>query len=222
MKNRILPICFFASLFFAFTACQKESVSTNIPSQPQTPEDYLNGLGLSVFFQYDYQNEATGEYFGWFVDNTGAVKTYQLQSAAEASALGETGTWTPEQLRRLYNWAKDTRYRLAAGDLVPMVRRIRAASEGRISDRVDNNDRTGRGTFRAFLLEKRQVQQQENGGAQGGCNSSHSNGNQYPATVEEVKLVTLKINGSYDQENLSEDARAITRWLEGIADSAGL
>lgn len=219
MKNRILPF-FFATLLLSFTACQKESITADIPSQEQSPEEYLNSLGQSVFFQYDYQNEATGEYHGWFVDNTGAVKTYELQSAAEASTLSDASTWTPDQLRRLYNWAKETRHRMTPRELAQMVRRIRAASQGRLSDRVPDNGRTERATFRSFLLTQRQVNHADN---QGGCNgNSNYNTDQTTTTVNEVKVITLKTSGAFAQENQSEDARAITRWLEGIAASAGL
>ncbi len=205
-------------MLVSFTACQKESISAEIPSQ-LSPEDYLKSLNQSVFFQYDYQNEAAGIYYGWFVDNEGTVKSYKLQSAEAAAPFRDAGTWTPEQLRRLYNLAKETRHRLSARDLEQMVRRIRAASQGRLSERVDNSGRAGRGTFRAFLLERKTVSQENHN--QGGCGSSQSSGQYSTTIVEEVKVVTLKTTGAYDQENQSEDAQAITRWLEGIAINAG-
>jgi hypothetical protein len=208
---------------FLLAGCEKENAQP-AAAKVMSPEDYLKTqVKQPVLFQSEYRNAATAECYGWLIDDQGQVRAYNLSGEPEA-CLPATATCTPEDLVRLLSHATTVQATLPASEVVTHFKLIAGAANGQLSALADNSGEQGTLTLRTF--QKIQVEYDYSNG----CSSNPGSNAMFETYRQEQSLtltdaytmVTLRLTGAQSQENLSESARNIVRWLESTGKDAGL
>lgn len=216
MKVKILPFAISVFALLCFASCQKEYIQ---PAESIfSAEDYLHtSVKQNVLFQYEFINSETGEHYGWFIDRTGAVKSYDLRQSEETNLPGRESC-SPTQMNNLYGEATANHLSLSAEEVVENFKQISVAAAGQYSDRVEHSGVNSLAVFRAFHEIPRQIGHSSCGNTELGTDPTNP-------TIDcglEYQIVLLKASGSYDLTNESEAAKAIVEWLESVQNQAGL
>jgi hypothetical protein len=222
MHKQFLPLLAACALLL-FAGCEKETVQP-AAAKVMSPEDFLKTqVKQPVLFQSEYRNPATSECFGWLVDDQGQVRAYNLSGEPEA-CLPAAATCTPEDLVRLLSRATTVQTTLPASEVVAHFKLIAGAANGQLSPLTENSSEQGTLTLRAF--QKTQVEYDYSNGCSSnpGSNAMFETYRQEQSMtlIDAYSMVTLRLSGAQSQENLSESARNIVRWMESTGKDAGL
>ncbi|HFA47702.1 MAG TPA: hypothetical protein ENJ95_01645 [Bacteroidetes bacterium] len=209
MKKLNLAFLFLATLFLA-TSCEETTVSEIAPASGNGITS-LSSIKELIVFQYDFQNEATGERRGFIIDKHGALKSYAIENGRQGSKLPVGGSWTEEQISFLYNLSQ-TVVTIGEEEMLKYYNLSRKVYSFSLSPRTEV---AGTDTFALFSFYKYKRVAEE----QGGCGSAGAHSNEATA---EYTVNVLDMEGAYLQENTAEGAKEITDWLKGLQVEAGL
>lgn len=218
MKNKIHLSLMVLAVLALFSSCAKESISPDAaPEQPVSSAAYLQSLKPAVLFHFSYENQTTGEKYGWFIDKAGNVKSYLNRGPGGSLPEGETCSF--QEVRNLYNLAAETHITLTADELAAKARIVGLAATGQLSTRAEDASQEIVSTYVAYREPDVRY------GEVGGCNVDPYSTGGGAATLscdEEVQVVMLQTEGAVQQQNLSPEAVNLTKWLKEIQLSAGL
>ncbi|MCE7991572.1 MAG: hypothetical protein HEP71_06315 [Roseivirga sp.] len=145
---------------------------------------------LAVLFEADYINHAWGyQHNGWFLDNHGRVRKYEMPDREEWNTPDNDGYISKESLEANYDLANTLAGEVSRGIVRQQEDLIAGAIDGEMSDPVNRAaDMGGFGWY---------------------CYS-------WDADKEMYKRQTLGVTGDWEQFNLAPDAQALLKWLQTI------
>lgn len=142
-----------------------------------------------ILFHFSYINQAWSyQHWGWFIDNTGEVKSYKVQSPANWNLADSNGYISSDRLEENYQLANICFYKISKSELKKYLL-IDSAAKGNLSQETYQGADGGVNIFYCYYWDKEQ---------------------------EKYKQVLLSKSGDVNQNNLHPNAIVLDNWLKEI------
>lgn len=155
-----------------------------------TANKETTAISQRILFEVEHINYAwIPTWLGFYVDNEGQVFSYDIGDGAWDPA--NEATYTEAELLEKYDHQKKLIGQVDQETLLQQVALIQDASTGELTKPENRCADAGANTFRAFL---------------------------YDESAERYTPVLLQQEGDFIQQNLSEDAQALSTWLKSLVE----
>lgn len=184
MKIRISKIKHLLGLLMALVVLIScESNQDEIPTgEPELPTE------LAVLFQYEYINWAWGyQQHGWFIDNHGNRKKYDISQGGEWKNTDSEGYISKEDLAFNYAKATEILQQIPRSVIVQNEQLISGAIDGSLSERESNGADMGAYVYFCYAWNDE---------------------------LQMYKKQLLALEGDWNQYNTNSQAKDLTHWLK--------
>ena len=189
MRGKFFTVTLVALLIFSSLAMLSISVSGQNNGKAQ--DKPKRSGARQIICERTYINFAFGRvHRGLYVDREGNVYSYAYQRRDQPWRSGKDGTYTAEELLEKYNHNKKLIAKVNLKEIAAKRELILKASTGAYSERIRRGADQGTYASTCYL---------------------------YDAATGKHKGITLKKSGDENYENLSEEAKTLSAWLDSLA-----
>lgn len=200
--TRNYAVLFTLSCLFLFTACEKETLDSQL-----APTIQVQKISSAIVFQYAYIDDETEQEYGWFVNQKGEVKSYSTRIDDAAMPKGEL--CHKEELKHLNLIANTIQTTIEEDELKTYFDFIKAVDTEDLSALEMNEELTGQYTYYAYQKTTEISEEDRNAD---GCSGS---GCAYASTTFYERIL-LERGGTHLQNNTSHAAVTILEWLKTL------